>query len=1064
VNDAFAALQRLRSNKVAAVAGVLPAAAPPSLPLLAGDALGRRAEAAKAVVNESRRILALDTWDREAMLKQAEPGGPLDYTPQLRTAAGTMQIKPIQNLALHWIKEKKGLVGPLAVGAGKTLISLLAPVVMGAQRPILLVPPTMQIPVRREFEALQKHFRLPQSLLIIPYSQLSVAKSTALLEQVKPDLIVADECFPYETRVVTDVGSVSIGDIVEKGIGESALSYDGEEGTFTWRPIVRRLRKNRTTGMVTVVHEYGTFRCTEEHKIWTANRGYVEARRLTSSDTLATVPDLRHPPYTVSPTESYLREEVVSSCLLYSEDGCGKEALLDQGAKGVRGLREHLSSGRVRKNSRETGDLFPHLHGKESLSESAGEGSVAEGVLPETAFGGMCRVQHLLSDCAKGQKHGEVLFSVVRLEEEQPTPLSSRRQGESQRNPEFGGFCSGSERKSETAAGGPAGNAKLSCVRKGVSSSSKQPEKHMFCGVRKGGDISKTYGCEAKKSSGHGGEDAAEQPGEAPGGSGENVGHDAGKDFPFSRREREADPAAGGPVSRAGRGSDGVSYPNGSCEGSVSDTSSLLQGGCCTAGAQGCCGGGRQKPQLSEVAVPRPSEGERPRVSRVVCVSVLEPGSGHLAGSGGSSGDGVVYDLEVADTHNYLADGVVVSNCHSIRSPNTARTKRVLRYFRQFPTTRFVALSGTLTAKSLRDYAHLCELALRGGSPLPTEEADLLAWANCIDADSTPQDRDWSLFAQFCDLRHIDDEVRRRDDARERFRERFVTTPGVVATTEASVQCSLNFIERSLHTPPVVQDALRELHRTGCRPDGEVMEEALAVWRLGMQMSQGFYLRWVWPNGVVDFEWLEARAEWHRQVRYVLQQNITGLDSPFLVWQGVARGTITDPAVIRAWAAWDAVRHRPPPPTETVWLDDFLVRDAVAWLREHPKGLLWHNDLAVEAALRAAGIPTYGRGEVPPLDGSVGGMALSVRVHGTGLNLQHPHHENLLLSFSSSGKTMEQLIGRTHRQGQPADEVNLFYYRHTTDAQAAVLDARRNATYIEDTQGSPQKLCYGTWV
>ena len=595
MNDAFAALQRLRSTKTAAVAGVLSAGALPSLPLLAGDALSRRSDASKSVVNEARRIRSLGTWDREEMLKQAEPGGPFDYTERLRAPGGTMQLKPIQNLALHWIKEKKGLVGPLAVGAGKTLISLLAPVMMNAQRPVLLVPPMMQIPVRTEFETLQRHFRLPQNLLIIPYSQLSVAKSTALLEQVKPDLIVADEA-------------------------------------------------------------------------------------------------------------------------------------------------------------------------------------------------------------------------------------------------------------------------------------------------------------------------------------------------------------------------------------------------------------------------------------------------------------------------------------HCIRSPDTARTKRVLRYFRQFPTTRFVALSGTLTAKSLRDYAHLCELALRGGSPLPTEEADLIAWANCLDADSAPQDRDWSLFAQFSDLRHIDDEVRRKDEARERFRERFVTTPGVVATTEASVQCSLNFVERSITAPPVVQDALRELHRTGCRPDGEEMDEALAVWRLGMQMSQGFYLRWVWPNGVVDMEWLSARAEWHRQVRYVLQQNISGLDSPLLVLQGVSRGTLTDPTIIRAWAAWDAVRHRPAPPTETVWLDDFLVRSAVAWLREHPKGLLWHNDLAVEAALRAAGVPTYGRGEVPPLDGSVGGMALSVRVHGTGLNLQYHHTENLLLSFSSSGKTMEQLVGRTHRQGQEADEVNLFYFRHTTDAQAAVLDARRNAKYIEETQGSPQKLCYGAWV
>ena len=601
MNDAFSALQRLRAGKTTAVAEVLLAAKVPTPP--PRPAAAPRVSASEALLRtrasrpptEARRIGELPTWDYAALMAQAQPGGPLDYTARLRTPTGTMQLKPIQNLALYWIEQKKGLVGPLAVGSGKTIISLLASVVLKAQRPVLFVPPALQIPLRREIEKLQLHFQLPSNLSIIPYSQLSVAKSTALLEELKPDLIICDEA-------------------------------------------------------------------------------------------------------------------------------------------------------------------------------------------------------------------------------------------------------------------------------------------------------------------------------------------------------------------------------------------------------------------------------------------------------------------------------------HLIKNPSAARTKRVIRYFRQFPTTRFVALSGTLTSKGLRDYAHLCELALRGGSPLPLAQGDLRAWSNCIDSDSQPQERDWSIFAAFSDVRHIVDASHRQDEARAVFRQRFTTTPGVVATTEPSVQCSLNLYEREVSGGKEAMKALQKAHRAWARPDGEEMASPLDLWRLGMQLSQGFYLRWVWPNGVVDREWLNARAEWHKQVRYTVERNLTGFDSPFLVWQGVSRGLLTRPEIVRAWTAWEGVKHRPTPPTETVWISDFLIRDAIRWHREHPKGLIWHSDLATEEALRATGIPTYGRAEVPPLDGSRGGMALSVRVHGTGLNLQHAHSENLILSFPSSGKTMEQLVGRTHRQGQEEDEVNLFYYQHTADAREAILKARADARYIEETQGSPMKLCYGTWV
>ena len=42
--------------------------------------------------------------------------------------------------------------------------------------------------------------------------------------------------------------------------------------------------------------------------------------------------------------------------------------------------------------------------------------------------------------------------------------------------------------------------------------------------------------------------------------------------------------------------------------------------------------------------------------------------------------------------------------------------------------------------------------------------------------------------------------------------------------------------------------------------------------------------------------------------------------------------------------------------------------------------------------------------------------------------------------------------------------MTLHYYQHTVAAREAVITARADARYNEDTQGSPMKLCYGTWV
>jgi hypothetical protein len=57
----------------------------------------------------------------------------------------------------------------------------------------------------------------------------------------------------------------------------------------------------------------------------------------------------------------------------------------------------------------------------------------------------------------------------------------------------------------------------------------------------------------------------------------------------------------------------------------------------------------------------------------------------------------------------------------------------------------------------------------------------------------------------------------------------------------------------------------------------------------------------------------------------------------------------------------------------------------------------------------------------------------------------------------------EQLIGRTHRQGQLADEVEVYVFAHGAFADA-LETARERAKYIENTTGNTQKLLLASWL
>ena len=116
-------------------------------------------------------------------------------TPSLRTPRGEMKLKPWQALALAEIAEEGGAYLGYPVGTGKTLIYELAPRMLEAERPVLVIPASARAKTYHDRSLYGQHFRLmspPPHLVSI--KELTLEKNQFLLDQLKPDLLMIDEC------------------------------------------------------------------------------------------------------------------------------------------------------------------------------------------------------------------------------------------------------------------------------------------------------------------------------------------------------------------------------------------------------------------------------------------------------------------------------------------------------------------------------------------------------------------------------------------------------------------------------------------------------------------------------------------------------------------------------------------------------------------------------------------------------------------------------------------------------------------------------------------------------
>lgn len=438
---------------------------------------------------------------------------------------------------------------------------------------------------------------------------------------------------------------------------------------------------------------------------------------------------------------------------------------------------------------------------------------------------------------------------------------------------------------------------------------------------------------------------------------------------------------------------------------------------------------------------------------------------------------------------NKKPDLIIADEGHCLRHLTSARTKRFVRYFQWAEeanhSVKLVVMSGTLSIRSIKDYEHLSRICLRENSPLPFDSEELQQWATVLDAHMdaglsatnalvplVPSEQ----FKSFAQAFGSDTTAGLQTNLREVFQRRLRTNPGIVSTSESSVSCSLNLhLWRQCGVDSEVVKHLNELDEHpdhyGLLPPTEVMgPESYADYisnfkiEKANQLMHGFYYQWDWPGGQPDMEYVDARSRWAQVLSDELHSNHrAGYDSPALVVKSIEEGRNSNQDLIDAWGRWKVQSQKPEPPKKVVWISDYLIDLILQWNVKHSgsERIIWvdYDVFGVELA-KALTVDYYGAGSSVPVDSPA---IASRRAHGTGQNLQ-TYSCNLVVSSTLNGAEWEQLLGRTHRQGQKEDEVSAHILLHTDRYKRKWLDALAEAKYLQESLGQKQKILYATHI
>ena len=436
--------------------------------------------------------------------------------------------------------------------------------------------------------------------------------------------------------------------------------------------------------------------------------------------------------------------------------------------------------------------------------------------------------------------------------------------------------------------------------------------------------------------------------------------------------------------------------------------------------------------------------------------------------------------VQSVDKLTYISPKLIVADeCQAIRNPRAGRTKRIRRYMHDHPETMFCAMSGTIMKSSITDFAPLLRWSLKQHAPIPRTVEETNEWAEALDEKVNPiaRRKPGAIFdlAPKVSATQADragqvvlpapiwplpggDPI---TAARQVFQSRLLETKGVVASSRTDgVTCSIVIRPFEYKLAKITEDHVNFLRKTWITPDGWPFKEALEFARYIRQLSLGFHSVW---DPRPPLEWTAARKAWGQFVRETLGHSHT-IDTELHLANKIDAGEVSDGGVLRAWRA---VRDSYKPNPKPVWHDDSALRACAEWM-EREKGIVWTKHVFFAQRLaQMTGADYYGADAVNQRGESIvyvkAGKAIiaSADACGAGQNLQM-FSSNLMTSWPSGALQCEQTLGRTHRDGQEADEVFVDVVMACMEHHEAYFRAMDGAKAAADLLGHDQKLLLAT--
>lgn len=447
---------------------------------------------------------------------------------------------------------------------------------------------------------------------------------------------------------------------------------------------------------------------------------------------------------------------------------------------------------------------------------------------------------------------------------------------------------------------------------------------------------------------------------------------------------------------------------------------------------------------------------------------------------------------------------VICDEGHNLKNFSAARTRRLMNYVNSVEPD-FVVASGTITDKGIEDYHHLISAALGDGSPLPLSNMMAMQWGVVLNSGAQPSETQAGSLLPLIEWarKHFPNEDLPPiiSGFRRAYRLRLTSTPGVVSTGDQEIGVSLTIANQSVEMPErwsgydELKGFIGLVEDEYITPNGDEIQHAIHTHKWMSELSCGFYNELTWPDpevyaqrkGIefeVAFEHLE-RAQAHHKAQQIYSKELReflmygrppeGIDTPRAVGQAIHQGnSMGFPGkLVSLWHKAHELdfEGRPERDSRAVRICQFKIDAATNWAQQLPKGqggIVWyyHNEVGkwLVEAMEKLGLPVIhcpagDNDKIRDANNKDKVLVASIMAHGEGKNLQFMQHQ-FVLQWPRSARVAQQMLGRTHRTGQQADEL-IVWRADTTPFDIINFAACLNdAVYQQQTTGVRQKMVF----